>query len=325
MPVRSLVDHAVTRLIRNVDHIDDIGGMPYFLIRPVLIKITDPAQLRRLEINSPQLLGETGEIWLKLIKRDFLDWDKKPHEPKDPKLWWKVYRKMEKEVERERLAAEEMLKQRMAVYQKDKEANTTTVTGEYIREPKKLSKAPRIPVIGPDPSMLRFTGGSKTKDPILRFKRQVAEQRFQRTGALTMPTHLLASRATQVKIAPPALVEAKKVELSKPPVFAPRTQTSTSSNTGNSRSAKLMAEHEDRLRAIQAGRAPNRSPPSPTVAAASRPVTTMPTERPHTSSGVTYTVPHKPIGARPDAVSPRPELKRKREVNVLWPTKRTKY
>ncbi len=52
---------------------------------------------------SPQICGQDGEIWLEFIKRDVPNWDKKPCEPENPKKWYKAYKKLvldsQKEVE----------------------------------------------------------------------------------------------------------------------------------------------------------------------------------------------------------------------------------
>ncbi len=52
---------------------------------------------------SPQICGPDGEIWLEFIKRDVPNWNKKPYEPENPKKWYKAYKKLvtdsQKEVE----------------------------------------------------------------------------------------------------------------------------------------------------------------------------------------------------------------------------------
>lgn len=52
---------------------------------------------------SPQICGQDGEIWIEFIKRDVPNWDKKPYEPDNPKKWFKAYKKLvldsQKEVE----------------------------------------------------------------------------------------------------------------------------------------------------------------------------------------------------------------------------------
>jgi elongin-A len=89
MPVASLFELARQRLIKNIDMLRDVGDLPYSFLQPVLRFVQSPDQLLELEANCPQLLGETGEIWLRFIKRDIPDWEKKPHEPRDPRNWRK--------------------------------------------------------------------------------------------------------------------------------------------------------------------------------------------------------------------------------------------
>ena len=49
-------------------------------------------------------------MWLGFIKRDIPNWDTKPHEPKNPQNWYKVYRKLVQESEREIERDAELLK-----------------------------------------------------------------------------------------------------------------------------------------------------------------------------------------------------------------------
>lgn len=46
------------------------------IILPILRHVEDPAQLKRLEDNSPHLKGETGALWLEFIKKDVFEWKK---------------------------------------------------------------------------------------------------------------------------------------------------------------------------------------------------------------------------------------------------------
>ncbi|KAL9128028.1 MAG: hypothetical protein Q9175_007615 [Cornicularia normoerica] len=57
----------------------------------------------QIELASPQICGQDGEIWLEFIKRDVPNWNRKPYEPENPKKWYKAYKKLvvdsQKEVE----------------------------------------------------------------------------------------------------------------------------------------------------------------------------------------------------------------------------------
>jgi elongin-A len=127
MPVSSLYELARQRLIKNIDMLTDIGDIPYSFLEPVLRHIQNPTQLQELEENCSQIQGETGEIWQRYIRRDIPDWDKKPHTPRDPKNWSKVYRKLMRDAEKEKLDQENQLKQQMKALQADRDVNKTLI------------------------------------------------------------------------------------------------------------------------------------------------------------------------------------------------------
>ncbi|KAF2202040.1 hypothetical protein GQ43DRAFT_10896 [Delitschia confertaspora ATCC 74209] len=127
MPVRSLRDLAKQRLIQNVDSLNDVGDLPYSFLRPILIRIEKPAQLAELEKNCPQLLGETGEIWLRFVKRDIPNYFKKPYQPKDPKKWAKVYNNLKKDAEEEMQRQEDELRAKLKGLQDAKQLQTTQI------------------------------------------------------------------------------------------------------------------------------------------------------------------------------------------------------
>lgn len=103
MPPSSLVRMATRACIKNLRSITDVGEAPYQIVRAILLRIENPQQLRQIELASPQICGPDGEIWLEFIKRDVPNWDKKPYEPENPKKWYKTYKKLvidsQKEVE----------------------------------------------------------------------------------------------------------------------------------------------------------------------------------------------------------------------------------
>ena len=125
MPVESLADSALRACTKNIQRLFDIGECPYDLLRPALLKITSPEQLRQLELNCPQLVGRDGEIWLNLIKRDVPGWESKPHEPRDPKNWWKVYRKLREEARNDMSQGAKKLQAAFANINVEKEQNLT--------------------------------------------------------------------------------------------------------------------------------------------------------------------------------------------------------
>ncbi|KAF2272180.1 uncharacterized protein EI97DRAFT_233354 [Westerdykella ornata] len=127
MPAPSLYSLAKARAIASIDSIEDVGDLPYAFVAPILRHLQSPDQLVTLERNCPQLQGETGELWLRFIKRDIPGWDKKPHEPHNPKNWHKVYAKLKREAEREKAAQEEKLRLQMKRLTEEKNKSTLII------------------------------------------------------------------------------------------------------------------------------------------------------------------------------------------------------
>ncbi|KAI1407077.1 RNA polymerase II transcription factor SIII subunit A-domain-containing protein [Hypoxylon sp. FL1857] len=92
--VKTLVDICTTVCIKNVRDIWDVGSLPYWVARPILLKIENPAQLKEIEERSPHLKGDTIECWQRFINRDFPQLARRHnYEPRNPALWSKIYQK----------------------------------------------------------------------------------------------------------------------------------------------------------------------------------------------------------------------------------------
>ncbi|KAJ9615193.1 hypothetical protein H2200_001267 [Cladophialophora chaetospira] len=127
MPADSLLDMARRVACRNVHKITDVGDISYKLIRPVLLKVESPEKLYQLEQNSPQLVGNTAELWLNFMKRDIPDYDLQPHTPENPKSWYRVYKKLKKDASKASSDAEALLKATLSGIKTQKEQNTAEV------------------------------------------------------------------------------------------------------------------------------------------------------------------------------------------------------
>ncbi|KAF2195679.1 hypothetical protein K469DRAFT_699275 [Zopfia rhizophila CBS 207.26] len=236
MPAPSLYDIAKTRILQNIHMLTDIGDLPYTFLRPILLKLQNPAQLAELETNCPQIVGETGEIWLKFIKRDIPNWDKKPHQPRDERNWGKVYRKLKRDAEMEKEKQEEELRNAMRALQKDRQENTTTIVNARV---------------GYDPAARRKNFGSrggvgwgssgqpaKTGRAALdKLKRSMFDQRQARPPATQIPAHILEERKGKVITAPERMIRMNENESTKMLVprrasisAAPSSSTSTTHN-----------------------------------------------------------------------------------------------
>ena len=87
----SLLSLAQRACIRNVASIDSIGDLPFEVAEPILREIQQPKQLRRIELNSPHIIGETSELWIKFIRRDVPTQPDFNQAPEDPDDWFDLY------------------------------------------------------------------------------------------------------------------------------------------------------------------------------------------------------------------------------------------
>ncbi|XP_066269576.1 elongin-A-like isoform X2 [Branchiostoma lanceolatum] len=68
--VPSLFDSCMQILCDNIDALEELGGVPYDIVKPVLDKCT-PEQLCYLEEQNPYLMEDTDHLWQSHCKRDF--------------------------------------------------------------------------------------------------------------------------------------------------------------------------------------------------------------------------------------------------------------
>ncbi|KAF2030907.1 hypothetical protein EK21DRAFT_100049 [Setomelanomma holmii] len=204
MPVPSLFELARQRLIKNIDLLNDIGDIPFSFLEPILRHIQNPDQLQELEENCTQIQGETGDIWLKFIRRDIPNWDKKPHQPRDPRNWSKVYRKLKKDAEREMHEQEDALKQQMRALQQDRAKNKTLIVDSKVGYGTRSSR----PFFGGSSSGWGSSGApAKTgKVAMDKLKRGMFDYKRERPKAAQMPSHLLAQRKSHIRAAPARMV-----------------------------------------------------------------------------------------------------------------------
>ncbi|KAH9508306.1 hypothetical protein Btru_050772 [Bulinus truncatus] len=106
--VKPLYDLCMQVLIENIDLIDNVGGVPYSILKPVLERCTAP-QLYQLEDFNPHFLEDTNELWKNLCIRDF-----RGSKPDELESWRELYlRKFE---------------EREVKYQKLKESMSSMIT-----------------------------------------------------------------------------------------------------------------------------------------------------------------------------------------------------
>ncbi|KND90206.1 Elongin-A [Tolypocladium ophioglossoides CBS 100239] len=211
-PVKSLLEIATMVCIKNIKGLESVGDyLPYESVRHILLKVDSAYQMRQIELNSPQLQGETGEIWIKIIENDFpLEYKATAYKPQSPDKWYRVWEKYKKEHDLAIEESENKLKNALAGLQEVKEKNTSKIV-----ERKYLPRAGRT---GPKrawgqrdttSSALTFKAGSRTKTntgaSVMRKVRREVKEIAAIHGQLSRPIRG-PTRQTEVKKAPSAMV-----------------------------------------------------------------------------------------------------------------------
>jgi elongin-A len=226
---------------------------------------------RQLEANSPQIIGRDGEIWLQFIKRDIPDWEKKQHQPKHPKNWWKLYNWLSEQTKKDREQGAEKLKAALDAVNDEREQNLAKVVSR-----KELPKEPvnhKARILYHHTFTPRNMGPGQRKNGIMeKIRKETHEARWLRTRGLTShPLHKL----TEVTQAPRGLIEDYKRSVlhnnkSKTPAamrapIPPRTSKASLAVTMREKPVvdKSLQEREDRLRALTGARTPNKTTTAP--------------------------------------------------------------
>ncbi|KAL9582566.1 MAG: hypothetical protein Q9212_003227 [Teloschistes hypoglaucus] len=258
--------------------VTDVGVMPYDIVRPILLKLENPQQLKILEGNSPQLCGADEEIWIGFIKRDIPDWESKILYPRNPASWWKVYQKLIREHEKEVQTDAAALKAQFSRLKKEKEKLKPEQLEEIRKIPKMdgmqfahiadYNKVKKIPKdTRPTSVVLRLNAGSNTrvltgKGVVKKSEREARElTHFTSNTHLSIPTHQLKEAASKVLALPPGLVDdfrraaiPKPMDptVPKPAMFVPPTRRIERNPVPNVVPPGMMTteERERRLRAL---------------------------------------------------------------------------
>lgn len=265
MAPKSLADLCITVCHKNSKEITDVGGLPYSIVRPILIRIDNPAQLRAIEEASPHIAFEDAECWLRLIDKKFAVLHNLHQlEPRNPALWHKVYAKYARQDADQKAEAEAKLKNAFAGLQKRKAANSSSVVdlarSSLPRPPRDMRNVGRKPAIGrrggnTDTGELRFTAGSRTKtntaaSVMRRVKREAAEVRAR--NKLATPNGALPVRTGQIKHAPQGMVHEQRVRSNPAVKIHPPTSTGVVGSEGDPFRDRVMEEREARLRKLKA-------------------------------------------------------------------------
>ncbi|KAG5973512.1 hypothetical protein E4U55_000480 [Claviceps digitariae] len=248
MPAKSLFELATATCVKNLKGLESIGDfLPYEAVRHILLKIESAPQLRQIELNSPQIQGLTGELWLKLIEREFpLEYKNKAYKPQNPDHWYRVWEKYKKAHDRAIQESEDKLKNALAGLRQDKEKNTSRIIERKLL-PKTLKLAGGKKLYSghrdAHSNSLTFNSGSRTKTntgasvmrKVRREVREIATIHGSLSQHIRAPTR--QAQQSQLQTAPAAMVNDYR-RASQPQY------RSTAALSPEARSA--LVEHEER-------------------------------------------------------------------------------
>ncbi|XP_058233251.1 elongin-A isoform X2 [Hemibagrus wyckioides] len=89
----TLYEQCIRVLQNNIDSIDEVGGVPYEILEPVLERCT-PEQLYRIEQCNQSFTEESDELWMRHCQRDF-----KRESPQEYESWRELYLRLHDERE----------------------------------------------------------------------------------------------------------------------------------------------------------------------------------------------------------------------------------
>ncbi|KAG0637622.1 RNA polymerase II transcription factor SIII subunit A-domain-containing protein [Tuber brumale] len=201
--VKSLYLLSKNVLVKHVDIIDDIGDLDYALVRPVLLKITSPVQLKKLEANCPQIRGEDSEIWKILIGKHFGQGALRKTELEEPGNWSKAYDELQKAADAATAAATETLRAHMTKMSSEKQQSRAKMLASTVGLPS--TGRPRYGGgggWGGTGGGWTVKAGSKTKNIIDRARREAKELSVfrGRNSVLAAPTHTLKRQEVDGKM-----------------------------------------------------------------------------------------------------------------------------
>lgn len=220
MTPKSLSEMASAVATKNIKSILSVGYLAYPSVRHILIKIDSAPQLRQIELNCPQLRGETGELWLRLIEKDFpMEFKAKGYMPKSQDKWHRVWEKYKRDHDRSLQESEEQLRNALMGLRQDKEKKTSKIVeGRFL--PSDAMRAPKRRNMGPkdtSTSVLAFGGGSRTKTlsgaGVMRKARREAREVRNIQGSLSrtvaQPIRVLEKK--HLIAPPPGMVHERRI------------------------------------------------------------------------------------------------------------------
>ncbi|XP_038656316.1 elongin-A-like [Scyliorhinus canicula] len=129
----SLYEQCIRVLQNNVDSIHEVGGVPFEILEPVLVRCT-PEQLYRIEDCNPTFVEETDHLWLRHCKRDF-----KNQERQEFESWREMYLRLHDEREQKLRAITQSISSAHASKPKGRQAKLAFLNTE-VKPPRDVRR-----------------------------------------------------------------------------------------------------------------------------------------------------------------------------------------
>uniref|UniRef100_UPI00398F7BC3 elongin-A isoform X2 n=1 Tax=Pristiophorus japonicus TaxID=55135 RepID=UPI00398F7BC3 len=129
----SLYEQCIRVLQNNVDSIHEVGGVPFEILEPVLMRCT-PEQLYRIEDCNPTFVEETDHLWLRHCKRDFKNQDRQEFES-----WREMYLRLHDEREQKLRAITQSISSAHASKPKGRQAKLAFLNTE-VKPPRDVRR-----------------------------------------------------------------------------------------------------------------------------------------------------------------------------------------
>lgn len=283
--------------MRQITSVTDVADLPYRTVEPILRRIDNPAQLREIEKNCPQIAEQSGDLWQALIRRDVSNADQKMMYPKDPRSWWKVYRKMMKEEQAAKEEAEEQLRRAMQGIKEEKKGGETRIINAVLPTGKaskgraqfidgvRNTGTPRIPSEKTDALKAIQRASAAARANIFKPRVQPGKVRIpparsqirHTPKSMGLSDEKISAAAARAAAEVRKYVEPKSELQRSQKVFAPQLGKKSAADRAIEEARwKAQQQREERLRALTGNATKPRPAATATAASASTPATSPP-------------------------------------------------
>ena len=289
-----------------------------------------------MEQHSPQIIGHDAEVWLNFLKRDIPNYRNKPHQPSDPRNWYKVYKKLKKDLEDEMSKGEEELKATLDAIKSEKEKKTSQFVSQAQVGNMRSARGPMVFNSGrwSQKSTKSLTLMEKIKKEArdaraVKVNSMPARQQIPRSTVRQAPQQFVEqARRQAASPPPPAQPIVRAPRMSRPPMHAPPRPRGPAVEEN----FDIMKDREARLQAMKSRTSADRPEQQQTdgTSSSARKDTRLEIEKPGGLSSryleddifdeddepldhrtLLKPPPDRPRSASPGRMSPKPVLKRK--------------